>query len=632
MGWLSLALLAGCSGKAGQDSAWLEISYPEGVNPSQLEAEPASRVRSVRHTGRTLMLELVPGAPVRVRAEGACPTEVALPRPKQVERRTGRALFSVRGGGAQVGFDAPVTLTVEPGCEEARAGTIAWRHVAGPKLRDAESAERGFTYRGRTLAAESALGGSTPWGLVPFSPRTRGETVLEATWTSGDRVARRRVRVSATARSRGIPNVAVGTRVFLGGEGWKLASSPPGSKATLANDRILASFLPEVSGVWKLEDGEGRTLTLSSGRYDETPLDCQRCHAAATEASTASPMTTVLARLASTEPDPDYPACAIACHAVGEPGIDDGGFEHLLRDHGAVLDRHTQWADLPRAARRLGGVGCFACHGPGTIPAEESSWTVLRVGVCAHCHDAPPKYPHVTQWQRSRMATSDRDPQVRERAECARCHTTAGFLSEQGALADFRPAPAHVQAVGITCQACHAAHGETEAETPLLRRVRTPAYLGLDRLTPEARRGSGPCIACHSPDADGAVPWAPSAALWHGRGGLDPATGDPIEGKPPADAKGCVTCHLGHDFRAPKSPRPSELTRRAEALWVRAALRLRHASPGTTPHAGDVAWTAATPLGRAAYDVALVLGDRGAHAHGAAYATELLDRAEAALK
>ena len=128
---------------------------------------------------------------------------------------------------------------------------------------------------------------------------------------------------------------------------------------------------------------------------------------------------------------------------------------------------------------------------------------------------------------------------------------------------------------------------------------------------------------------------------------------EPLEGRAPHAALGCLGCHRegpdvvrggGHGFRAsPGSPlcgschtappargslaaRVRDLAERLRrrAGWEPPAERVGHAdSEGLV--------TSDTPLGRAARNVALVLADSAAEVHNAAYARALLDAAEAAL-
>ncbi len=318
-----------------------------------------------------------------------------------------------------------------------------------------------------------------------------------------------------------------------------------------------------------------------------------------------------------------------------------------MSELGAAGDLGRRWQALPRDLHRLGGVGCLACHGPGAIPEASARWSVLRADVCAVCHDAPPRYGHVAAWRGTAMARADANPRARSERACARCHTTAGFLatvSTPERQPVDRRTPEGVGPVGISCSACHAVHDpkRPQAARALLRDTPVPAMLS---GTP-----ANVCLPCHTPDAADARPSASAAAVWLGRGGLDPATGAPLTGAPlhAGIAGGCVGCHragpddvergAGHGFRAPASVctpchgqarMTSDVRARAGELWR----SLRKQEPPTPAHAdATVNVDRRTPLGRAAWNVLLVLEDRGAGAHNARYARALLDAAASVIE
>ncbi|HSZ82942.1 MAG TPA: hypothetical protein VLA14_11700, partial [Polyangia bacterium] len=551
-----------------------------------------------------------------------------------------------------VGFDAPFAVAARTLCGAPRAGTITWRQLAGPSVALAP-ADDGFTVRARTPTLATSLGGPPPWGVVPLSPRTRGELLLEAIWRDGRGAEERHeVRVAAAARARGLPSTSVDARVYLGGAGWRLDARPSGAAATLETSRGVTSVRPDVAGDWRLTDGGGRALTLRAGRYDETPLDCGRpeCHASVAAASAASPMTTVFARGLAPAGDGHraafgdaYPGCALGCHTTGEPGVADGGFAHVMNELGVATLGARRWDDVPRPLRRLGGVGCLACHGPGALPEASARWSILRADVCATCHDAPARYGHVAAWRTTDMARADRDARASTDETCARCHTTWGFLAQaspEAARVDRRP-PAGVGPVGVTCAACHAVHEHGAGHAPgptraLLRAAPRPALL-VGATLPAPVDGSAICLGCHAPEPTDDAPAASAAALWLGRGGLDPRTGAALAGPTPhaSIVGGCVGCHdagprdvargAGHAFvagtttcaRCHDRAFPADALRAdARALW--SALRARTgAAPdagGAPPHARAARLDRATPLGRAAWDVSLVLEDPAAAA------------------
>jgi hypothetical protein len=145
-----------------------------------------------------------------------------------------------------------------------------------------------------------------------------------------------------------------------------------------------------------LKDDAGHALSVQSGRYDQMPLDCGRsdCHAAIAQSAADSPMTQALASDLGGCHSLEKPECATACHATGEPGTDDGGFQHVAASLGLPA-LPSEYEELPTPLRRLSGVGCMACHGAAAIPEPSARWAVLRSDVCAVCHDAAPRYGHV---------------------------------------------------------------------------------------------------------------------------------------------------------------------------------------------------------------------------------------------
>jgi len=429
----------------------------------------------------------------------------------------------------------------------------------------------------------------------------------------------------------------------------------------LHDEQGQSSLLPDAAGTWELVDGDGRTLRIQAGRYDQTPLDCSRggCHSELADAARKTAMTSALARRLAAHDTNDEPSCAIACHATGEPGTHDGGFLDVAAELGMphILKDARDLRDLPRPLRRLGSVGCLACHGPSALPEAEARWSILRSDVCAYCHDAPPRYGHVAGWRASTMATADRQARAASDDKCVGCHTTWGFLQlgavvRSSELGERRRPPKSAGPVGITCAACHSVHatghGDREVSS-LLREIRLPELFS--HLPESARSRSGTCLLCHTPAAPLAE--ASEGAIWAGRGGIDPETGAPLAGPAPhlMVAGGCLGCHdqgpsgiargASHAFRAnrgncaPCHPSTGRdiLSFEAEAreLWDR--LRKmgvvdRDGVPDNSlpQHATDTLRASpSSPLGRAAFDVSLVLGDRAAGTHNPAYARILLE-------
>lgn len=666
--WTAAALFVlGCSkGHAPSAAhAWLVVESPpaSAVDLSTAHVD-GTGVRSATFSGSRLVVDLDPSratGAVVVRTEGGCPLTVVTSAlgSGTTTRHTIEPLFDFGPAPAQVGYDAPFEIRATPRCPEAAALRPAWHATSGAPLRETRVSPDGRTFSARTVSFDDALGRPAPWGVVPISPRTRGETDVEFSFEDGDRRQHTRmIRVSAAARARGLPNVALGTRLYLGGRDFHVVLAPNGAKASVEMSGGHATLAPDARGKWTLADADGRLLRLVAGKYDETPLDCGRsdCHAALSDVARTSPMATVFERGLDARFGGDYPACAFGCHTLGEPGIDDGGFEGVLDDLGRTPNdlARTGFHDLPPQLRRLGGVGCLGCHGPGAIPEESARYAVLAADVCATCHDAPPRYGHVVAWRTSRMARADADVQASSTAECARCHTTWGFLGRP----ERRPR-AGTEPLGIGCAACHAVH-PTSSEHGVSAGATCAAALLRDAPVPErlakgfdARADrSKICLGCHTPEPNDKGPSATAGALWAGRGGVDPATGAPLEGAAPHTAVGggCIGCHrsgppelergAGHAFRtASKECTPCHapgrsdrsIRSRAEALWKSLE------SGGVPPripiplHAAGRALDLGTARGRASWNVALVLEDPAADAHNAPYARRLLDSAEKVL-
>ena len=578
--------------------------------------------------------------------------------------------FDIQGDLGEIGFDQPLGIDVRPANAKTRRGEISWKQVSGPALRDLQPTERGFHLTARTPKLRDLVASPLPWGIVPLSPNTRGEAILEAEWRgAGSPPVRRRVTLTAAARARGLPNVPVHQRLYLSADDWSVKEAPPGDSTALEPHDGITAFTPDRAGTWTLADRNGRVLRLQAGRYDDTPLDCGRaaCHQAIAESAQATPMTWALARRLEAGASGSSIACAIACHATGEPGTNDGGFADVAGDLGVPLSLEGSHdvSQLPRPLRRLGSVGCLACHGPGALPEVSARWSILRSDVCAFCHDAPPRYGHVAGWRSSAMAHADRDPEARANAKCTSCHTTWGFL-EQAApaaagLPDRRP-PDDAGDVGIACAACHETHGAPHTApgttTALLREPQLPAIL--DGVPELAHSRSAVCFGCHAPDAQSSLPRASAAAIFAGRGGLDPETGARLTGPAPhlAVTGGCVGCHdagpaglergSNHAFAAnskrcvPCHATPpassSALIGEARALWqklrdLRVVERAPTEAESRPQHAADfVRVTAPRPLARAAWDIALLLEDRAATVHNPSYAARLLQTSRAAIE
>lgn len=622
-------------------------------------------VRGVTRRGiHGVVLEARSGGRIALSHPEACPITVEVPTGATREVTIAPAL-SVADR-LQVGFGATFTLEARADC--GGAGRFRWRQIGGPEIASLESSADGHSITGRTHTLAELRPGPLPWGIVPLSPATAGEYRFEVTFTGDDGAAwRAEARVTAAARASGVPSIGLDHRTLLGGSGWRLVERPPDARAELVDRGAATELTPDHVGGWHLTDGDGRKLMVRVGRYDQTPLDCGRpeCHPTATGDARVTPMTKILASSLTGKFGEYDLACALGCHTVGEPGLHDGGFEQVRSAFGIGLPRRVDpdaWVELPRALRRLGGVGCTGCHGPAAIPLPGVAKTILRSDVCATCHDAPPRYGHLVAWRRSRMSRADREPATRS-GRCARCHTAQGFLLWQDVeFLDWQnqkaPAPDEVYIpTGISCAACHDPHGGPTADR--LVRIIEPSPLAPAPVW--TRTGSGVCVPCHVPEAGATAPAASAAALLVGQGGVQIATGEPLVGETQhGEVPGCLGCHRADGSDAPKdaplergaghafavdrtgctsgdchreggsdgAAAATDLAGRAEALRAALVARGAIAVTGTTPHAADLAPAADPRLARASRDLLLVLEDPAAVYHNAAYARALLDEVE----
>jgi hypothetical protein len=613
-----------------------------GLDVAELVVAPESALLARRLDGATATLSLRGTGFVTLRAPFACPAVVELAKGQKTLRLG--PLFELGPARRVVGFDRPFDVVAKPACDEARRATVTLAVVGGAPLSEVRLSDGGAHLTGRT-APPPALSRGITAGIVPVAEAERGVTWLDvATRLVDGRVRHRSLELAATTRASGLANVALDHHVLLRGNELRLSERPPESRAALRRVGELFELVPDVPGRFVLEGERPLRTIVESGRYDETPLDCGRsdCHRDIAASSASSPMTHAYARdLDGTRALID-PACALACHTTGEPGVDDGGFTHVAAELGHPVAR--DFVALPRALRRLGGVGCLACHGPTAIPEPTSRFALLGRGVCAVCHDSPPAYGHARAFASTRMASADHDVRTREKP-CVRCHTTFGALGRDA----HRP-PEGVE-LGLGCATCHDVHPHAAGArvTPsLLRELPVPSTLGA--LPPSMLGASRVCVSCHAPTSENALPEASASALLLARGGTDPRSGTALAGTAPHGTAldGCLSCHrsgpesLGrgasHAFavaadacttcHASRARDPS-LAARARALFERLGGSL--ATAPSPPHAMAAQPPTDPVLARAFANVALVLEDPAADVHNPRYAALLLDVTEALL-
>ena len=635
----------------------------EPIDVAAIQYDPASDVLSARVGAQGwLAIERRRSArPLTVRVPELCP--VTIPPGKQSKALELQPVIDLGSDRPALGFDAAFTITVRHGCPERGRGRIRWRQLEGAPLAALSVSPDGFQLNARSARLEIAHPEPLPTaGIVPFSPRTQGRVVLEASWQGpGLPAVKRTLTIRATSRASGLTSVAVSQQLMLSGTGLHVQSAPAGGHAQVHQRGALAQLTPDAPGRWVLASDSGPELVLQAFWHDKTPYDCGRseCHAAIAEATLASPMSRALeAPLGAS--NPAAVSCMLECHVLGERGGGDGGFLDVASELGWTWLDSSRWQDLPQALRRLGGVRCTACHGPGAIPEPAARQQILRADVCATCHDAPPQYNQVQQWRASRMARSDATAHTREPG-CATCHTTAGFLDAIGARSSHASLPAESANAGIACAACHAPHAPHTGA----RLIRL-----LPESDPQLQPRAAVCLRCHSPVAGELQPSASSGALWLGsvrvpardhdawelvnaasahravpggcvgcHGGSAAAAGGKLDHSFRSDPRSCAGCHDASEQPARAHDAQRSLQQRAQALASRLTAECpspidepRHASgataSGTAPALRGGAACRSQPLTRVRFELALVLEDPAAAIHNGPFARSLLEDAE----
>jgi len=532
----------------------------------------------------------------------------------------------------QIGFGQTAHVVVTAGCPEARAGTITWLETEG-NLQRLDVQSDGFVLHATLEPLEDARHQATPHAeIIPISFAHRGSHQLVGSWKGeGHAPVELRVRLNASTRVSGLPNVSVGQVVYLEGAKWSVLERPAGAAERVEpigeGETGATLFQANRPGRWVLQHATRRApFSLQVATFASTPLDCGRsgCHAAAAEAFNDNPMLHAFEH--RMQQAPAASACWLGCHVVGEKGLRDEGFFDVARSFG---DPGALTTPLPRALARTTGVQCLNCHGSGRIPEPSARWVVLQVGVCATCHDAPPRYGHVKAWQASAMSRSD-VVQANRETGCASCHTTAGFLG--------RPAPPAKDAppLGITCSACHAPHS---AHGPRLLR-----QLPLTSVLAEVKTDATTqlCAQCHAPKSVTQTPESTAAAIVLGRGAVSSTDGLPVVAKSASHASlegGCLACHshssekvergATHGFEARvEDCATCHANRGLLAPDTSVKTRDRFLSalsvPFTTHSKGNSPVDLTKRAGRLKWNSALLLHDRAAWAHNPAYADAVL--------
>lgn len=313
--------------------------------------------------------------------------------------------------------------------------------------------------------------------------------------------------------SNGLPNVAKNSKVYMytGGKPssstqssesatkfvsgtFTLLARPIGSNAAIqVIDPLRVSIVPDLEGTYRIEligtDDKGRTggdtISINVAQYVgvggivgiATPPECGSCHAdKATGWAKTKHATALERKLVSSVITRDY---CLPCHTTGstDPLAEGEGFLHVAKNLGWKINGVPgagSWDSLKAVSPSLAKVSniqCESCHGPGSDHLGNKTDNKIALTVsseqCRQCHDAPPYHRKVDEWENSNHINSYNEPdrpeyqnrgsKTNKDSDCARCHTSNGYIDYFVKNKPYTNAP--YKDVGpIGCVTCHDPH------------------------------------------------------------------------------------------------------------------------------------------------------------------------------
>lgn len=404
-------------------------------------------------------------------------------------------------------------------------------------------------YDSANLATISGYTIPDRFGILPILPDTRGQVQAKVTVSDGrGQSASVTLTLNAASVLTGVPNVAVGTRVYMNrgndnaSQTWTL-TAPSGSTATLDNAASRTpSFVADIAGSYALSAG-GNSITIYAGNWQGvitggsgnsvTPDPaCTGCHNDVSAVDEFTPWkttghATIFATGINGGSGTSGTSC-FYCHTVGyDWGTANGGFDDLATAAGFVFPSSRvagNWdnmlANYPTVAR-LANIQCENCHGPQTTAAHGSTGPISNLNefassrirftaeVCATCHASGAGHHIYSEWttlSEDGMGHSNRSRAIASgtSAHCGRCHSAQGFplyvdQLNAGTIGNIASSTwSFVTAANVepvTCTACHDPHDATNPhqlrvynDSPLLPAGFRVAGFGKGAL----------CVTCHN--------------------------------------------------------------------------------------------------------------------------------------
>jgi len=347
----------------------------------------------------------------------------------------------------------------------------------------------------------------------------------------------------------GLPNCAKGGKVYLGvfgkfsrdasnGDATAWASStftflsaPGGSTSTITMiDQQRAFFIPDMEGTYKIQltatDNKGNggtdTLAINVAKYvgvgtmlggSATYPQCAMCHSAVATTWNQTAHATALERRLD-EVGGHFNSNCLGCHTTGStnPAAEGDGFLHLAKSSSWTFPTELKagnWDSLKLVAPMLAhraGIQCESCHGPGSAhggpTGDNKIYSSASSETCKQCHDAPPYHRTLLEYENSAHSHSmDEGPELPEymnrgsktnvNSDCARCHTSAGYLdvfvkSANPPETSFSNAP-YKDPAYVGCVTCHDPH--SNANPSQLRKAKNQLCADCHSIRPSGQSG-----------------------------------------------------------------------------------------------------------------------------------------------
>ncbi len=380
-----------------------------------------------------------------------------------------------------------------------------------------------------------------------------------------------------------LPNAAVNSYIYLqvnasevddtAAVAWSLSAAPPGSASAITQiNSENIKFFADTKGFY--------TVTVTAARNGEAVSEevviyanaytgaaaCATCHSGEYDDYMTTGHATVGDALIEgyfTGAVGNLAAECFYCHTTGyDPAgnAENGGFDDAADEAGFTIDSLASLDDFDdfKAAyptvNALLNVQCENCHGPGE---EHKGVSSLSESVCGQCHDSGGGAIHsyqikTYQWRLS--AHSDYDsaafttPVGDEHAQCAACHSGAGFIDNANGVASES---LRTGTQPVTCAVCHDPHKGGGGHQ--LRAVSDITLAGGEVIS-----GGGDgrlCMNCHRSPVDAesyaaqyhesyGAHYSPQAEMLFGAGGIE--YGEEIASSPHISAvtDSCVGCHM----------------------------------------------------------------------------------------